>query len=416
MDLNEEVWRKYFTPVVSSRLHRPHSISFTPAPGSPFSKQCTSWDPQSQQSPPHRCEGEHRCNTEGIHRVDSNFFPNDSPESQTLTPQPQSPVANANDNEPEATDDTEPESSVTEPEPNDNDNELRKFIKNILKKQEDIFNKKLDEQNKTHTRQIQQLKHQLQQSFRNEIIQISNNLPPAANVIIHEEIEEESTKVNKKQDTKNKTATNKTQTKTNNTKIYNSARGSTGSNRKLCEIPPPSNYNQKKPQQNAIVVGDSIIKQVKGRRIRNTAGKYLKVCSYPGATSAKITDHSDVELKYSSYKTAIIHAGSNDLFQNIRGDDIVQNIAHLGAEMKEKGVQNIAISGLTPIKSLKWQMLDLNHRLKQMCAATGFTFIDNGNINFFDHVCWDKTHLNFEGVNVLEGNFARYLKNLEYWE
>ena len=28
---------------------------------------------------------------------------------------------------------------------------------------------------------------------------------------------------------------------------------------------------------------DSIIKQVKGRRIRNTAGKYLKVCSYPGS-------------------------------------------------------------------------------------------------------------------------------------
>lgn len=98
------------------------------------------------------------------------------------------------------------------------------------------------------------------------------------------------------------------------------------------------------------------------------------------------------------------------------GDDIVQNIASLGADMKEKGVQNIAISGLTPIKSLKWQLKDLNHRLKQMCAATGFTFIDNGNINFFDHVCWDKTHLNFEGVNVLERNFAKYLKNLEYWE
>ena len=224
--------------------------------------------------------------------------------------------------------------------------------------------------------------------------------------------------MNTKQDTKQKTANNKTQqhsktqTTTNNNKIYNSARGS---NRTHCQIPPPSDYRNK-TQQNAIVVGDSIIKQVKGRRIRNTAGKYLKVCSYPGATSAKITDHSEVELKYSAYRTAIIHAGSNDLFQNIRGDDIVQNIANLGAEMKEKGVQNIAISGLTPIKSLKWQMLDLNHRLKQMCAATGFTFIDNGNINFFDHVCWDKTHLNFEGVNVLEGNFARYLKNLEYWE
>ena len=165
MDVTEEEWRKYFTPVVSSRLHRPHSISFTPAPaGSPLSQQC--WDPQSQQSPPHRCEGEHRCNHEGINRIDSNFFPNDSPpivsvipdtpESQTFTPQPQSPVAKANetqanDNEPEANE-TEPESSVTEPASNDNDNELRKFIKNILKKHEDIFNRKLDEQSKIHTR------------------------------------------------------------------------------------------------------------------------------------------------------------------------------------------------------------------------------------------------------------------------
>ena len=57
------------------------------------------------------------------------------------------------------------------------EHDLRKFLKEILRKQEVHFNNKLEEQNKQHMRQINLLKNQLRQSFHNEILQIKNNSP-----------------------------------------------------------------------------------------------------------------------------------------------------------------------------------------------------------------------------------------------
>ena len=88
------------------------------------------------------------------------------------------------------------------------------------------------------------------------------------------------------------------------------------------------------------------MKHVKGRNIKRKSGKFLKICSYPEADTEK--DQAQVELKYSAPKTAIIHTGGNDLAYGVRANDAVDNIASLGCELRDRGVSNIAISGMNP--------------------------------------------------------------------
>ena len=156
-------------------------------------------------------------------------------------------------------------------------------------------------------------------------------------------------------------------------------------------FPPPTELQtRRKPTSttkqmdiDAILLGSSIVKHVKGRNVKRRSGKFLKICSYPGADTEKVHDHAQVELKYSAPKTAIIHAGGNDLAYGVRADDAVNNIASLGCELRNKGVSNIAISGMTPRSRLKWDIININHLLKHTRKFNNFHFIDNSNISFF---------------------------------
>ena len=119
------------------------------------------------------------CNEGQLRMNDPN---DDTNNSETVSPQ----ITSA---QPELQTETCPSCSKCSPTTSKltEEHELRKFIKEILRKQEVHFNNKLEEQNKQHMRQINLLKNQLRQSFHNEILQINNNSPPPANKIIHDE-------------------------------------------------------------------------------------------------------------------------------------------------------------------------------------------------------------------------------------
>ena len=109
----------------------------------------------------------------------------------------------------------------------------------------------------------------------------------------------------------------------------------------------------------------------------------------------------------------IIHAGGNDLSEGMREDEVIQNVISMGHELKDQGVKNIAISAMTPRSRMKWEMKNLNHLFKMECRIQGFHFIDNSNISFYNHICADGVHLNYDGVSFLTDNFSDYLKNVE---
>jgi len=180
--------------------------------------------------------------------------------------------------------------------------------------------------------------------------------------------------------------------------------------------------HQKPLKSSVMVLGSSIIKHVKGGLIHKRTGKRTKICCYPGAGIEKVTDHAEVELKYQLPEVAIIHAGGNDVANAIPLKNIVEDASHLGHELLSRGVSKIAISGMTARLDMKDSIPKLNQLFKQMCAANKFDFIDNSNIRYSykdpegyynSHLSYDKIHLNYDGVEILENNYIRYLKGLK---
>ena len=121
-------------------------------------------------------------------------------------------------------------------------------------------------------------------------------------------------------------------------------------------------------------------------------------------------------------EVAILHVGGNDVANKIDVEQITENIAYLGLEVKQRGASKVAISGMTPRIGLRKEIPQLNTSLKTMCKTYGFDFIDNTNIKFKymgwdgepkSHLSGDQVHLNYSGVEILEGNYICYLRSLK---
>jgi len=301
-----------------------------------------------------------------------------------------------------------------------------KVVKQQQNKQNIEFQNKLHNQQQNQQKQNQQLKQQIMGQSQ---LQQAQNPPP--NCIQYEPITNPYTKVHAQKTSSPKTTSAKpsmsrsTTTKESekharnrydtSSKYVNAAAGPSKALLKPTLFPPPKELQQKerKPRKiDAMILGSSIVKHVPGRKIKQKSGIYAKVCSFPGADTEKVCDHAEVELKYSAPQTVILHAGGNDLAYGTSADEAVDNLAYLGLELKDRGVQNIAISAMTPRYLMRTDIDNINKLLEGMCRTYNFDFIKHNNILYNSHICQDGVHLNFDGVDILTKNFTNYLKNL----
>ena len=85
------------------------------------------------------------------------------------------------------------------------DDGLKTFIKEVLRKQAELFESKLEMQQLQQHRQLQQLKQQLTLSFQQHVLKLNENAPPAPNNIQTESISMiENTRTKKTNTTVNK--------------------------------------------------------------------------------------------------------------------------------------------------------------------------------------------------------------------
>jgi len=161
-----------------------------------------------------------------------------------------------------------------------------------------------------------------------------------------------------------------------------------------------------------LVFGSSIVRHVNGGKISRSSKTSTKVYSYPGATIEEIDEHCEIRLRYAKNlpTTIIIHGGGNNLANGDTVSDIVTFYEQFILKIKAKGIQNIVISGLTGRDNLKSEIPELNKSLRQLANKHDLSFISNSFITFKYHLCWDKVHLNFDGVDQMERNFSRYLR------
>lgn len=172
------------------------------------------------------------------------------------------------------------------------------------------------------------------------------------------------------------------------------------------------NKSQNKKKGTAVVIGDSMIKNIDARKIsRAFQGKsYCK--SHSGAKVQDLqTEWSEIVPAYGSLDAVIIHVGTNDLVYS-KAEAVSHKLECLVQEMKPYA-EKIGISGVIGREDGKVpdsKISRFNILTQAMCAKYNATFIDNSSINV-SHLNGSNLHLNKSGDRALGQNFCKFLRD-----
>ena len=140
--------------------------------------------------------------------------------------------------------------------------------------------------------------------------------------------------------------------------------------------------------------------------------KKVTIINHPGATSDVIEEELEATVKENfKINTLIVHAGTNDLKNNINTLRSVKKIC----EKTKKISPNTKIVFPSIIyrkyrRDIEKQRNDVNTRLKNLCKHKNLSFIDNSNSKE-EHLGLKKLHLNRIGNSTFAKNFLSYLEN-----
>ncbi|XP_066911826.1 dual specificity protein phosphatase YVH1-like [Clytia hemisphaerica] len=165
-----------------------------------------------------------------------------------------------------------------------------------------------------------------------------------------------------------------------------------------------SNNNRK----TVAVVGDSMIKYIKGFKLSNK-NKKVVVKTFPGARVDCMKHYIRPTLDKKP-DTMIIHCGTNDL-QTKKPDEITENIVMLAKMVSEESENtSVIVSEIVPRGDALNRNVDkLNETLQKRCNECNIGFIDNSNIDPVRHLNNSKLHLNIHGTNELQKNLQEFI-------
>lgn len=159
-----------------------------------------------------------------------------------------------------------------------------------------------------------------------------------------------------------------------------------------------------------VLVGDSMIKQIQGRRLGRKVGHRVVVKSFSGATTNDMK-HYLMPTVDKSPQQIIRHEGTNDL-RDHTPTVVAENIVDLARKIEAESNAEVILSELVP-RSDNFSndaVKAVNKRLMKYCNQNDWGMIKHQNI---DRNCLNKSrlHLNEKGNNILFSNFVNALDN-----
>ena len=156
------------------------------------------------------------------------------------------------------------------------------------------------------------------------------------------------------------------------------------------------------------VVGDSMIKYIKGFKLSNKSKKVV-VKTFPGARVDCMKHYIRPTLDKKP-DVMIIHCGTNDL-KTKEPEEITENIVTLAKMVSEESENtSVIVSGIVPRgDALNGNVEKVNGILQKRCNECNIGFIDNGNIDPAKHLNNSKLHLNIHGTNELQKNLQEFI-------
>ena len=169
--------------------------------------------------------------------------------------------------------------------------------------------------------------------------------------------------------------------------------------------------NQSAKRKEVFIVGDSILKNLQGRKISRSAK--VKVSSFPGCTTIDMRDHIKPTLRKNS-DAIVIHVGTNSLRSSTSLRDCAEEIANLATMIGNESSVDLAISGIIPRsddESVAVKVSGVNKLPKTFCNQNGWGFVDHSNISPEHDLNRSGLHLNTKGTARFATNFIDYLRD-----
>ena len=197
----------------------------------------------------------------------------------------------------------------------------------------------------------------------------------------------------------------------NNGFEYNPCDNNTFNAEQNCRPKHNRNYDVNKKCRTTTILGDSTIKSVKPKMVKEKlpAGEKVYVKSFSGATVSNMYHYSKPSLDYEP-DLVIMHVGTNDLRTDKNPKEIANEIIKLTKSISTD-YNDVMVSSITA-RSDKFceKAICVNEELKRLCYENKLMYIDNGNIRPRYHISSDKLHLNDNGSSQLSTNFANSIR------
>ena len=167
---------------------------------------------------------------------------------------------------------------------------------------------------------------------------------------------------------------------------------------------------KKRRKRNITVIGDSMIKDIEGFKMRNGMNSYEKVFVKPfsGATISCMHDYIKPTLKHNP-DVILLHVGTNDLRSSKSAEDIANELINLSTSIKTEENEIIISNIILRNDSLNNKGQQVNTILKESCQNNNLIYCDNSGIIKSYHINSSGLHLKINGTTALANNFLKYI-------
>ena len=132
-------------------------------------------------------------------------------------------------------------------------------------------------------------------------------------------------------------------------------------------------------QLTTLLIGDSMVKNIQGRKLGKAVGHRVVVKSFSGANTRAMSDYLKPNLELNPDQV-ILHVGTNDLKKK-EPQEVAEAIVDLARQVERSSDAKVVISELVCRRDkLNEQVKAVNKRLKRYCQQNEWKLIQHNNV------------------------------------
>ena len=170
--------------------------------------------------------------------------------------------------------------------------------------------------------------------------------------------------------------------------------------------------NDDTPTSYTAIIGDSIVKEIKGWQMSKSVGNNEKIIvkSFSGATTQDMESYILPSIEKKPQRI-IIHTGTNDLKSDLSPNDIAGKIINLALKVNEHDIIPFISAIIPRDDNFNVKANEVNKCLHDHCQSRNIGFISHDNLDSKKHLNGSKLHPNKKGTSIISKNLLHAIKD-----